>query len=108
MAVYSIISIVRKKGSYEGKDYDNVLVYGENVDGGKYVKPLCGSEVEMMKSKYEAFAVTLGRCINTLNSDKIKGVADLLGVYIQPIYNKYGQMEDFNLMLPPDHAPVKK
>lgn len=108
MAVYKILNVVRKKGEYQGRSYDNVITYAQNVGDDQYVKHLCGPEIEAFKVKYEQYAFALGRALGALNSDKIKGVPDLEGILLHPIFDKYGTMIDFNLSLPSKPISAKK
>ena len=42
----------------------------------------------------------LDRNIKALNDPSIKSAADLAGVLITPVYNKFGGCDDFTLALP--------
>lgn len=92
--VMEVICVKRSSGEYEGRAYDNTLVYGF-VRNSQNKQILCGDEVEMCKFKTSAFAEALERNINAVDNSDFKDVKGLLGLLIKPEYNKFGSCEDF-------------
>lgn len=101
--IMAIKSIKRSSGTYEGRDYDNTLVFGFVLNSNNE-QILCGEEVEICKFKTPVFAEALDRNIKALDDPNIKGVADLAGLLFTPVYNKFGGCDDFMLAA----APGKK
>lgn len=95
----TIISVKEQKGEYQGKTYHNYVVYGINPDS-KNSQVVCGSDVEQMKVKAEVFLAALNRNIGALGNPNVKDVRDMLGLHIVPVYNKWGNVDDFVLAIP--------
>lgn len=95
----TIISVKESKGEYQGKQYHNFNVYGldPNTTNSSVV---AGGEVEVMKIKADDFNSILYRNIGALNNPNIKQVTDIIGLYIQPVHNRWGNVEDFTLAVP--------
>ena len=102
----TVISIKRKKGTYEGRDYDNTEVFGF-VQNSTNEQLVCGQEVEVCKFKTPAFDESLERNLSALNSPNVKSVTDLVGLNFVPVYNKFGNCEDFMLSVPDGHDKKK-
>lgn len=107
--VMTIKSIKRKKGTYEGRDYDNIEVSGF-VQNSANEQVICGEEIEVCKFKAGAFVEALDRNITALNSPNVKDIKSLYGLLFSPVYNKFGNCDDFSLAIPdglfaPDSFP---
>lgn len=86
-----IKSVKRASGTYEGRNYDNTIVYGfVQNSGNKQI--LCGDEVEMCKFKTEVFNAALDR--QSLIAPNVGALKDKL---MTPVYNKFGGCDDFIL-----------
>lgn len=96
---YTIISVKEQQGEYQGRQYHNFIVFGLNPDSSN-PQVIVGSEVEQMKIKADTFVAVLNRNFGAMNNPNIKTVKDILGLYIVPIYNKFGGVEDFTLAVP--------
>ncbi len=96
---YTIVSVKEQQGEYKGIQYHNYVVYGLNPDTTN-PQVIVGAEVEVMKIKADAFLSILGRNIGAINSPDVKTVKDILGLYINPVYNKFGGVDDFTLAVP--------
>ena len=95
----TIISVKESKGEYQGKQYHNFNVYGLDPDT-KNSSVVAGAEVEVMKIKADDFIAILNRNIGALNDPNIRRVSDIVGLYITPVYNRWGNVEDFTLAIP--------
>lgn len=95
----SIISVKEQKGEYQGKAYHNYVVYGINPDSTN-PQVVVGADVEIMKIKADTFVAALNRNIGALGNPNVKQAKDILGLHIAPIYNKWGNVEDFTLAIP--------
>lgn len=95
----SIISVKEKKGNYQGKDYHNFNIFGINPETTN-PQVVAGAEVEEMKVKADAFVAILNRNIGALNTPDVKQVKDIIGLYISPSYDKFGNVADFMLAVP--------
>lgn len=89
-----VIGIKRANGSYEGRDYDNTILYGI-VENSSNASIIAGAEVEQCKFKTSVFTESLNRVIKDLKLADFKDVNGLIGMRVQPIYNKYGGCDDF-------------
>lgn len=89
-------SVKRSKGTYEGKDYDNTVVYGFVV-GTPSESWLVGPEVIVAKFKSPAFAEALERNIKAINSPNVENVKDLAGLKMALVFDRFGNCEDFIL-----------
>lgn len=103
--VMTIKSIKRKKGTYEGRDYDNVEVSGFVVNSVNE-QVICGEEIETCKFKAAVFADALERNIKALNSPHVKDVSTLYGLLFSPVYNKFGNCDDFSVAIPDGLFPA--
>ncbi len=93
-----IVSLKHKTGTYEGNAYDNYIIHV--VDYESTNKALVfGPDTDDIKVKADVFAMELGRNIAVLNDPSVKGVMDIEGLLIFPIYNKFGTCTGFNLSL---------
>ncbi len=93
-----IVSLKHKTGTYEGNAYDNYVIHV--VDYESENKALVfGPDTDDIKVKADVFAMELGRNIAVLNDPSVKGVKDIEGLLIFPIYNKFGTCTGFNLSL---------
>lgn len=92
--IMTVVSVKRANGTYEGKDYDNTVVYGF-VQNSTNKQVLCGDEVEMCKFKTSVFAEALERNIKAIDNPAFKDVQGLCGLIIKPEYNKFGGCDDF-------------
>ena len=97
----TVISVKDSQGVYQDKQYHNFNVYGLNSDTTN-PKVVAGGEVEVMKIKADDFVAILNRNIGALNAPNIKKVEDIIGLYITPVYNRWGNVEDFTLSIPED------
>lgn len=95
----TIVSVKEKQGEYLGKAYHNYLVYGLNPDSTN-TQVVAGVEVEQMKIKADSFIAILSRNIGALNNPDVRTVKDIVGLYITPVYDKYGGVVDFTLAVP--------
>lgn len=95
----TIISVKESKGEFKGKQYHNFNVYGldPNTTNSSVV---AGGEVEVMKIKADNFNAVLYRNIGALDDPDIKQVSDIVGLLIQPVYDRWGNVADFTLSLP--------
>ncbi len=96
---YTIVSVKEQQGEYKGIQYHNYVVYGLNPNTTN-PQVIVGAEVEVMKIKSDAFVSILGRNIGAMNNPDVKTVKDILGLYINPVYNKFGGVDDFTLAVP--------
>lgn len=96
---YTIVSIKEQQGEYQGRQYHNYVVYGLNPNTSN-PQVIVGGEIEQMKVKADAFVAILNRNIGALNNPEVKTVKDILGLYINPVYNKFGGVDDFTLAIP--------
>ena len=89
-----ILNCKRKTGEYEGRKYDNVVfcAIDENSTNRQL---LFGPDVENLKIKADDFSVSFARNAETL--DYVNTVQDMQGLFIIPVYDKYGNMADFTL-----------
>lgn len=94
-----VISVKDSQGTYEGKPYHNYNVYGLNSETHN-PKVVAGGEVEVMKIKADDFVAILNRNIGALNNPNVKNVVDIIGLHIMPVYNRWGNVEDFTLAVP--------
>lgn len=94
-----IISIKEKKGSYEGRDYHNFNIFGLNPDSDNQ-QLIAGGEVKDFKIKASDFEAAFKRNVDVLKSSRLKEVKDLIGLYIVPVYNEFGNCQDFTLSIP--------
>lgn len=94
-----IISIKEKKGSYEGRDYHNFNIFGLNPDS-ENEQLIAGGEVKEFKIKASDFERAFKRNVDALNSSRLKDVKDLIGLFIVPVYNEFGNCQDFTLSIP--------
>lgn len=105
-----IVSLKHKTGTYEGNAYDNYFIHV--VDYESTNKALVfGPDTDDIKVKADVFAMELGRNIAVLNDPSVKGVKDIEGLLIYPIYNKFGTCTGFNLSLgtpADDNTPAVK
>ena len=93
-----IVSLKHKTGTYEGNAYDNYVIHV--VDYESENKALVfGPDTDDIKVKADVFAMELGRNIAVLNDPSVKGVKDIEGLLIFPIYHKFGTCTGFNLSL---------
>lgn len=88
-------SAKRKQGTFEGKTYDNVVIFCENPDSTN-PQMLFGAEEEELKIKMTAFAEAFER--NKENGFSL--VQEMRGSLIQPVYDKWGNVQDFTLFKP--------
>lgn len=95
----TVISVKRSSGEYEGNKYDNYMLYAMNPETTN-PKVLAGCEVEQIKIKADAFPLILGRALGALGDPKLTDVKDIIGLYISPVYGKFGVVTDFTLALP--------
>ena len=95
---WQIINLKRKAGEFNGRNYDNYYI--EIADYASTNSALIfGPDTDILKIKAEDFATELGRNVGLLNNSKIKGVKDIEGLMISPIYNKFGTCTGFTLSL---------
>lgn len=89
-----ILTAKHKKGEYQGRSYDNVLLFA--VDESSMNEQLFfGPDVEQMKIKYAAFCDIVSRLSQA--HDYVKNVRDLEGLFIIPVYDKFGNVTDFSV-----------
>lgn len=91
-----IISCKRKNGEFQGRAYDNVVLYCADYDSTNRAL-VFGPEIKEAKIKFENFGVILGRNIGALNDKSIKDVKDIEGLGIVLVYNEFGNVVDFTL-----------
>ncbi len=94
-----IISVKEQKGTYQGADYHNFKIFGLNPESTN-PQVVSGVEVEEMKMKADAFVAVLNRNFGALGNPDLKQVKDLAGLYINPLYDKWGNVQDFTLAVP--------
>lgn len=87
-----VINAKRKKGTFEGNDYDNIVIAVTDSDS-KNKQLLFGPDDDKLKIKADDFAFAMGR--NSENG--FSEVKDMEGAIIVPTYNKYGKVVDFTL-----------
>lgn len=87
-----VVNAKRKTGTFEGNAYDNVVILVTD-DNTKNKQLLIGPDDDKLKIKADDFAFAMGR--NSENG--FKGVQDIEGAIIVPVYNKYGNVVDFTL-----------
>ena len=97
----TIISIKEKKGNYEGRDYHNFNIFGLNYQSDNQ-QLVAGAEVKEFKIKASDFDTAFKRNVAALDNPRLEKVADLIGLYISPVYNEFGNVTDFVLSLPED------
>lgn len=95
----TIISVKEKQGEYQGKAYHNFNVYGINPESTN-PQVVAGAEVKDFKIKADAFVACLNRNIGAMNNPDIKTVKDIIGLYINPVYDEWGHVADFTLAVP--------
>lgn len=86
-----IKSVKRASGTYEGRNYDNTIIYGF-VQNSQNKQILAGDEIELCKFKTEVFNAALDR-----QSAIAPSVASLIDKQMTPVYNKFGGCDDFIL-----------
>ncbi|MGN0686487.1 MAG: hypothetical protein ACI4KA_00105 [Oscillospiraceae bacterium] len=94
MALY-VMSAKRKQGTFEGKTYDNVIIFCENPESTNE-QLLFGAEEKQLKIKMDAFT-------EAFNRNKANGFAmvqEMKGAIIQPVYDEWGNVQDFTLFRP--------
>lgn len=84
----------RKTGEYEGRRYDNVYLYAFDPDS-KNEQLIFGPDVETIKMKYEDFCNAIARNVAALSY--VNTAKDAEGLFIIPVYNKFGNCTDFTL-----------
>lgn len=94
-----IISVKEKKGEYQGKTYHNFNIYGLNPESSN-PQIVAGAEVKEFKIKADNFVTSLGRNFGALNDPNLKTVKDIIGLLIDPVYDEWGNMQDFTLTYP--------
>lgn len=95
----TIQSIKRASGTYEGRNYDNIVVSGFVLNSMNQ-QVLCGEEIEVCKFKTPVFTESLDRNLKALGVPEINGISHLKGLLFSPVYNKFGGCDDFTLSLP--------
>lgn len=98
--IIQIKCIKRSSGIYEGRPYDNTLVYGF-IQNSQNKQVLTGDEIDLCKFKTETFNAALDR-----QSDIAPNVAALIDKHMTPVYNKFGGCDDFILQV--DKSADKK
>lgn len=98
--IIQIKCIKRSSGIYEGRPYDNTLVYGF-IQNSQNKQVLAGDEIELCKFKTEAFSAALDR-----QSAIAPNIASLIDKQMTPVYNKFGGCDDF--ILQADTSTEKK
>lgn len=83
--------IKRSSGVFEGRSYDNTIVYGF-VRNSQNEQVLAGDEIEFCKFKTSVFNAALDR-----QSAIAPNVAALIDKQMTPVYNKFGGCDDFIL-----------
>lgn len=96
---FTIISVKESKGTYEGTAYHNFNVVAINPESDNK-QLIAGGEVETYKIKADDFVAALNRNFGALGDPKYTKAADILGLYISPVYNKFGGVTDFTLAVP--------
>lgn len=86
-----IKSVKRASGTYEGRNYDNTIIYGF-VQNSQNKQILAGDEIELCKFKTEVFNAALDR-----QSAIAPNIASLIDKQMTPVYNKFGGCDDFIL-----------
>ena len=94
MALF-VRSAKRKQGKFEGKEYDNIVIYAENPDSTNQ-QLLFGPETKELKIKKAAFDEAFRR--NKANGFAM--IQEMEGAIIQPVYDEWGNVEDFTLFKP--------
>ncbi|MBE6889639.1 MAG: hypothetical protein E7485_06460 [Ruminococcaceae bacterium] len=89
---FVVRSAKHKKGTYEGKDYDNINIFCENPYS-ENEQVLFGPEIEILKVKYTDFTAAFQR--NKANGFSM--IQEMEGNLIQPVYDKFGNVVDFTL-----------
>ena len=94
-----------KKTNVRGKPYDNFNLYCADYES-QNKSLIFGPDFELLKIKAENFLTALGRNVAALNKPEIKTVKDIEGLLIVPVYDKFGNCNDFTLSLG-EGAPKK-
>ena len=89
--VIQIKSIKHASGTYEGRNYDNTVVYGF-VQNSQNKQVILGDEIEVCKFKTDVFNSALDR-----QSNIAPNIGALKDMFMTPVYNKYGGCDDFIL-----------
>lgn len=95
----TVISVKEKKGEFQGKSYHNFNIFGLS-DESTNEQLIAGAEVKEFKIKADRFAECLNRNIGALGNPSVKKVQDIIGLYIMPVYNEFGNVIDFTLSIP--------
>lgn len=102
MALY-VRSAKQKQGTFEGRAYDNIIIFAENPDSTNQ-QLLFGPEEKQLKIKTAAFHEAFTR--NKANGFTM--VKEMEGAIIQPVYDEWGNVVDFTLFRPENGAQDKK
>ena len=86
----TVVGVQRKTGTFEGNDYDNIMIHCLNDAPSK--PTLCGGVCEIVKVKTHNVISVLGGLVKT-DSDW----RDLLGCKIRVFYDRYGTAEQITL-----------
>ena len=92
-------SAKQKQGTFEGKAYDNVIIFAEDVNSTNK-QLLFGPEMKQLKIKTEAFK-------EAFNRNKANGFAmipEMQGAIINPVYDEWGNVQDFTIFKPEKDA----
>ncbi len=96
-----------RKGSKQGAKPEKTNVRGKPAERrGKYGITAYHMQAQVLKIKAENFLTALGRNVAALNKPEIKTVKDIEGLLIVPVYDKFGNCNDFTLSLG-EGAPKK-
>lgn len=79
--------VKQSRGEYNGNPYDNIMIHCTSVNDGSM---LCGEPVEILKIKTPLFYSELSR-------HGAGDPAELIGLDIRPRYNRYGNVEGFDI-----------
>lgn len=96
-------SAKRKTGTFEGKAYDNVVIFAED-NASTNQQLLFGPECKQLKIKADAFSIAFGKS----SANGFSKVPDMEGAIIQPVYDEWGNMQDFTLFKPDDKGAQGK
>lgn len=95
----TIVSIKEKQGEFQGRAYHNFNLFGLKDDGTNE-QVIAGCEVKEFKIKADNFVSALNRNIKALANPGITHVKDIIGLCINPVYDEWGNVSDFTLLVP--------
>lgn len=86
-----LIGVVRKSGTYEGNDYDNVMLHCINDNPSKPM--ICGDACEIIKVKARMVREVFGGLISTDHD-----WSELIGSSLDVFYDRYGNAQKVTIL----------